>query len=104
MHSRYAGISGTLSAGLERGHRRALTHCPKLTAVVFAPLITTATRSPGAGEYPPVVSAASAAHPPGSATAGAGPRAVPGPGGWRRRRPEPPAPHAWSGWRRSARL
>src|SRR6516162_9976653 len=43
-------------------------HGPKPTAVVFAPLITTATVSPGAAWYAPDVSAASAAQPPGSAT------------------------------------
>ena len=40
----------------------------KSTAVVFAPLITTATVSSGPGEYRPDSSAASAAQPPGSAT------------------------------------
>ncbi len=40
----------------------------KSTAVVFAPLITTATVSSGPGEYRPESSAASAVQPPGSAT------------------------------------
>ena len=87
LQSRYAGISGTLSAGLERGHRRAVAHRRKLTAVVFAPLITTATVSPGRARPRRTARAARAAHPPGSATSRSGSQSSAGPGRWRRRRP-----------------
>ena len=48
--------------------RRFLRQATKLTALVFAPLTTTPTRSPSAGRYAPDRIAASAVHPPGSAT------------------------------------
>ncbi len=55
-----------------RRHPRRVRRRPgqrrKSTAVVFAPLITTATVSSGPGEYRPESNAASAAQPPGSAT------------------------------------